>query len=231
MTQFLVKEGFTVLTAAGGADALRLAREVRPAAITLDVMLPDLDGWTVLAALKGDRALADIPVVVVTILDERTRGYALGATEYLVKPVDRERLLGVLEGLGARAAGLVLVVDDDEAIRAVIGETLARHGWSVAAAENGRVALARLAEARPDAIILDLMMPEMDGFEFLDELRRRPEWRGIPVLVLTARDVTDDDRRRLGGGVRRIVQKGGSAPAALLRELAGVLAACLEGRR
>ena len=231
MERYLVKEGFSVVTAAGGIEALSRVRELLPAALTLDIMMPDLDGWTVLAALKGDPALADIPVVVVTILDERKRGFALGATEYLVKPVDRERLLGVLRAVCARPTGHALLVEDDADTRAVIHEIMARDGWTIAEAENGRVALERVAAAVPDVIVLDLMMPEMDGFEFLAELRSRADARDVPVLVVTAKDLTEDDRRRLNGGVERVILKRGSGPDELLRELRHALAASLERRR
>jgi CheY-like chemotaxis protein len=221
-----------VVTAATGVDGLRRAREVRPAAITLDVLMPDLDGWTVLAALKGDPELADIPVVFVTILDERTKGYSLGATDYLVKPVDRERLAQVLERLcGDRPSRRILLVEDDATTRAVIHHALEGAGWAIAQAENGRVALARVAAERPDAILLDLMMPEMDGFEFLAELRRHAPWRDIPVLVLTAMDLTDEDRRRLNGEVERIIQKSAYDRDELLREVGRVLAACVARDR
>jgi CheY-like chemotaxis protein len=232
MERFLVKEGFPVVTAMNGVDGLRRAREVRPAAITLDVLMPDLDGWTVLAALKGDPELADIPVIFVTIVDEQTKGYALGATDYLVKPVDRERLAQVLTRLcGDRPSRRLLVVEDDETTRAVIQQALERDGWAITPAENGRVALARLAEARPDAILLDLLMPEMDGFEFLAELRRRVSGRDIPVLVLTAKDLTEEDRRRLNGEVERVIQKRAYGREELLQEVGRRLAAAIEGRQ
>src|SRR5262249_44044827 len=156
--------GFTVVTAAGGVEGIARAREIRPAAITLDVMMPDLDGWTVLAALKGDPTLADIPVVLVTIVDEKQRGYALGAAEYMVKPVDRERLTAVLRLMTERVGDLLLVEDDEET-RATLAHGLERDGWKVTEAEHGQAALARLAEQSADVIVLDLMMPEMDGFE------------------------------------------------------------------
>jgi len=217
-----------VVTAANGVEGLRRAREIRPAAITLDVVMPDLDGWTVLAALKGDPELADIPVIFVTILDEKTKGYSLGATDYLVKPIDRERLAQVLTRIcGDRPSRRILLVEDDDTTRTVTRHALERDGWSVTQAENGRVALARMGENRPDAILLDLMMPEMDGFEFLAELRRHPIWRDIPVLVLTAKDLTDEDRRRLNGEVERVMQKGASDRDELLREVGRVLAACV----
>jgi signal transduction histidine kinase/CheY-like chemotaxis protein len=229
MERFLAKEGFSVVTAANGVEGLRRAREVHPAAITLDVMMPDLDGWTVLAALKGDPELADIPVIFVTILDERTRGYSLGATDYLVKPIDRERLAQVLARLcGDRPSRRLLLVEDDETTRTVTQHALEREGWAITQAENGRVALARMAEERPDAILLDLMMPEMDGFEFLAELRRHAAWRDIPVLVLTAMDLTDEDRRRLNGEVERVIQKGACGREELLREVGRLLAVSIE---
>jgi signal transduction histidine kinase/CheY-like chemotaxis protein len=232
MDRFLVKEGFSVITAASGIEGLRRAREAHPAAITLDVMMPDLDGWTVLAALKGDPALADIPVILVTIVDEKARGFALGATDYMVKPIDRERLASVLRTLcGDRPAPHALVVEDDETTRSVIRQTLERAGWSVAEAEHGRWGLDRVAERRPDVIVLDLMMPEMNGFDFLDALRGNPEWRGIPVLVLTAMDLTTEDRQRLNGEVERILQKGASAREQLLDEVGRVLASVVARAR
>jgi signal transduction histidine kinase/DNA-binding response OmpR family regulator len=232
MERFLVKEGFFVVTAANAVEGLRRAREVRPAAITLDVLMPDLDGWTVLAALKGDPEVADIPVIFVTILDEQNRGYALGATEYLVKPVDRNRLTQVLTRLcGDRPSRRLLMVEDDETTRTVIQQALERDGWVITPAENGRVALARLAEARPDAILLDLLMPEMDGFEFLTELRRQEAGRDIPVVVLTAKDLTEEDRRRLNGQVERVIEKGAYSREELLQGVSRRLAAAIEERQ
>ena len=225
MDRFLVKQGFSVITAATGIEGLRLAREARPVAITLDVMMPDLDGWTVLAALKGDPALAAIPVIVVTIVDEKARGYSLGATDYMVKPIDRERLAAVLKTLcGNRPAPHALVVDDDPTVRAVVSQTLERAGWSIAEAENGRIALQRVAARRPDVIVLDLLMPELNGFEFLAALRRDPAWRGVPVVVLTSMDLTAEDRRILNGSVERILQKGAWERDQLLAEVGRVLA-------
>ena len=230
MARYLEREGFTVWTAADGIEGLALARERHPAAITLDVMMPGLDGWTVLAALKGDPELAHIPVVLVTIVDEKQRGYALGVVEHLVKPVDRERLVGILRKLCDRP-GHVLLVEDDADIRGFTRDALVADGWTVSEAENGRVALERVARQAPDAIVLDLMMPEMDGFEFLEELRKDAKWRTIPVLVVTGRDITDADRRRLNGEVERVIQKSGHAGDDLLREVASALTACLDRRR
>jgi signal transduction histidine kinase/CheY-like chemotaxis protein len=227
----LTREGFAVVTARGGQEGLRLARELHPAAITLDVMMADLDGWTVLAAIKGDPELADIPVILVSIVDEKNRGYALGATDYLVKPVDRARLSGVLRNICGAAGRRVLLVDDDDTVRRGMRQALEKDGWQVGEAENGRVALVRLAEARPDIIMLDLMMPEMDGFEFLVEMRSRAEWRDVPVLVVTAKDLTTEEQSRLNGDVERVLQKGSSELDEMLQEISRVLPGSIERGR
>jgi CheY-like chemotaxis protein len=223
MERHLGREGFAVVTAGGGREGLRLAKELHPAAITLDVMMPDLDGWTVLAAIKGDPELSDIPVILMSIVDDKRRGYALGATDYMVKPVDRGRLAGALRGICGGAGRRVLLVDDDDLMRRSMREVLAKDGWEAVEADNGLTALARLAESIPDVIMLDLMMPEMDGFEFLVEMRARDEWRNIPVLVTTAKDLTAEERSRLNGDVERVLQKGGSEMQALLAEIGRVL--------
>jgi len=224
MERVLAREGYAVVLAAGGEEGLRLARERRPDLITLDVMMPGMDGWAVLAALKSDPAVAEIPVVMLSVVDDRHMGLALGASEYLTKPVDRQRLQAVLRrwaGGGRR----VLVVDDDRAVRVALRRTLEAEGCAVREAEHGRAALQRMEEALPDLVLLDLMMPEMDGFAFLDALRQHEAWRAVPVVVVTARDLTANDRRRLNGSVARVVAKDGRGPAALLAELRHLIAA------
>jgi signal transduction histidine kinase/CheY-like chemotaxis protein len=228
MARYLEREGFVVRTATGGREGLELAREFHPAAITLDIHMPDLDGWTVLAAIKGDPQLADIPVVMVTIEDNRSRGYSLGATEYLTKPIDRERLISLLHSISSRVARKVMLVDDDEIMRESVRRVLEQENWEVASASNGRFALEHLAASSPDVIVLDLMMPEMDGFEFLVEIRQRPEWRDIPVLVMTAKDLNVEDQKRLNGYVERVMQKNASELGELLRELGRMLPRSIE---
>ena len=230
MRRFLGRDGFRVVEAADGETALRLARDQRPDVITLDVIMPGMDGWAVLAALKADPALADVPVVMATIVDEKQLGFALGAVEYLTKPIDRDRLRAVLGRYLRRDNPSVLVVEDDAATRSVLARTLAAAGWDVIEAENGRAALERLVTARPGLILLDLMMPEMDGFEFLDALRRRPDGRGVPVIVITAKELTDEDRRRLNGGVERIVAKGAHSRDQLLAEVRELVATHARAR-
>ena len=226
--RFLTREGFSVVTANGGHEGLRLARKLHPAAITLDVMMPDLDGWTVLAAIKGDPELADIPVILMTIVDEKKRGYSLGATDYMVKPINRERLTHVLRNICRAVGRRVLLVDDDDMLRRNMRSVLEQDGWQVSEAENGRVALARLAEASPDVVVLDLVMPEMDGFEFLVEMRNQEAWREIPVLVVTAKDLTAEDLSHLNGDVERVLQKDASKLDDLLKELGRILPGSIE---
>jgi len=228
MARYLEREGFVVRTATGGREGLQLAHELHPAAITLDINMPDLDGWTVLAALKGDPQLADIPVVLVTIEDNRSRGYSLGATEYMTKPIDRERLISLLQNISSPIARKVLLVDDDEIMRESVRRVLEQEKWQVEGASNGRFALAHLAESCPDVIVLDLLMPEMDGFEFLVEMRQRPEWHDIPVLVLTAKDLSVEDQKRLNGYVERVMRKNASELGELLRELGRMLPRSIE---
>jgi len=224
--QHLQRAGFAVVTARGGQEALRLVRELQPTAVTLDIMMPDLDGWTVLAAMKGDPALASIPVVLMSIVDQKKRGYALGAADYLVKPIDRTKLVATLTGICGSTAGRVLLVDDDEVVRRGVRHILEPMGWNVTEAENGQIAVEAIAAARPDVIILDLMMPKMDGFEFLDELRSRSDWQGVPVVIVTAKDLTQDDRDRLNGGVERIIQK--SNPGEMLGQLTREISKCVK---
>jgi signal transduction histidine kinase/DNA-binding response OmpR family regulator len=207
--RLLRKAGFDVATANSGQEGLRLAHSLRPAVITLDVMMPDMDGWAVLQALKADPVLRDVPVVMLSMIDDKAKGYSLGAADYLTKPVDGERLREVISRY--RIPGeteSVLVVDDDEAVRDMMTRTLEKAGWDVDAAEHGEAAIAQLAQRRPTLILLDLMMPVMDGFDFMVELHANPDWRNIPVVVLTAKDLTDEDLRVLGGRVEEIVEKG-----------------------
>ena len=231
MRRFLAREGFDVITAKDGEEGLELARETGPALITLDVLMPKRDGWSVLRELKATPALADIPVVMLTILDDRNKGYALGADDFLSKPIDRERLAEVLHRFRVRDDGLVvLVVEDDPATRFTMRRALLGFGCRVRVAENGRRGLDDLARVRPDLILLDLMMPEMDGFEFLAELRKRPELDDVPVVVVTAADLTQVDRRRLNGGVERILQKAGTGEEQLFVQLRDLIVRHL-GRR
>ena len=224
LTRFLTKEGYRVETAAGGEAGLRLARELHPDVITLDVMMPGMDGWAVLSELKADPELADIPVVMLTIVDDKNLGYALGAADYLTKPIQHDRLLAILEKYcPVSEPATVLVVEDDVETQEVIRRLLEKAGIQVVAAENGRVALDRLAEGQPRLILLDLMMPEMDGFQFVDHVRQHEAWRHIPIVVVTAKDLTPEDRLRLNGFVTEIIQKDARGREEFLSEVSKML--------
>ena len=224
--RYLTKDGFNVVTAGNGEQGLRLAHEIQPAAITLDVLMPEMDGWSVLRALKADPVLQDIPVVMLTMLDDKSKGFSLGATDYLTKPVDREQLHNALARYYTPGESCsVLLVEDDEATREIMARTLEQSNWTVSEAGNGREALDGLAKHKPRLILLDLMMPVMDGFDFLLEMRANPEWQDIPVIVLTAKDLTEEDRRLLSGRVEQIVEKGAcdhEQLAKLVRQVAGL---------
>lgn len=219
----LDKEGYDVRVAADGLSGLELARQATPTVIVLDVMMPGMDGWTVLSRLKNDPVLQSVPVILATMLEDRAMGFALGAREYLTKPVDRGRLISILERYRNPADPRpLLLVEDDVPTREMIQRTLEKEGFAVRLAENGRVALERVAEEIPALVLLDLMMPEMDGFEFLHELRGRGEWREIPVIVLTAKELTPEDRDVLFEKVEKILQKGETGREELLREIRSV---------
>ncbi len=227
MARLLSREGFEVRTADGGKDGLRLAAELRPAVITLDVKMPDLSGWDVLTALKADDDLRDIPVVLLTMVDDRSKGIALGASEYLTKPIDRERLFGVLESFRCeQPVNTVLMVDDDPGVREHLGRSVRKAGWKVLEADNGRTALEVLEGEVPNVILLDLMMPVLDGFGFLIELRKRPEWKQIPVVVLTGADLSVEERNQLGGQVELLIEKGARTREELEAEIRALVASC-----
>jgi signal transduction histidine kinase/CheY-like chemotaxis protein len=216
----LKAEGFAVVTAAGGLEGLKLAKELRPIAITLDVMMPDLDGWSVLAALRQDAELAEIPVIMVTIVDEHRRGVALGAAGYLTKPIDRERLHRLVGRFRAPSPPTrILLVEDDPDQRERVRGWLDGQQWIVQEAANGREALAHLREAKPDLILLDLMMPEMDGFAVVAALQKEPGWRDVPVIVITSLDLDAKDRERLNSGVQSVLVKETFRPAELVERI------------
>ena len=223
MERLLLRDGYRPVLAEGGVAGLELARRVQPAAITLDVMMPDLDGWSVLSALKSDPTLASTPVVMLTIADDRRRAFALGASNFVTKPLDHARMSELLRRyVKPGTTGVVLVVDDDPLARRMARDLLEREGWAVEEAVDGRAALAQVQGLHPQLVLLDLMMPEMDGFEFIEQFRANEAWRDIPVIVVTSKDLTAADRARLSGSVTRILAKGAhplEEVLAFLREL------------
>ena len=210
LTTNLGREGYRTVQARGGDEALELARKLHPDAITLDVLMPKKDGWAVLGALKADPDLCDIPVIMVTVAPDRGIGLSLGAAEVMTKPVDRAALTALLRQLLSRD-GPILVVEDDLATRETVRHTIEKMGLTVAEVTNGRLALGWLAQnPAPALILLDLMMPEMDGFEFLDTFNSRADWRHVPVVVMTAKHLTMAERGLLSGQGRSVIKKGAS---------------------
>jgi signal transduction histidine kinase/DNA-binding response OmpR family regulator len=230
MQRFLWKGGFRAVVARDGEEGLRLAREVHPDAITLDVMMPHKDGWAVLSALKADPHVAHIPVVMVTMVDNKNMGYSLGAADYLTKPIERERLMTILDKYRKHPPNpsdilTILVVDDDPAVRQLMRRILEKEGHTVIEAENGRIGLERITERAPSLILLDLMMPEMDGFEFVARLRKHEVWREIPVIVVSAKHLSAEEWLQLSGAVEKILQKGAYSVDSLLCEIREKVAA------
>jgi CheY-like chemotaxis protein len=220
LQRMLEGEGFDVIVAASGEEGIDLARQYNPILMTLDVMMPGMDGWAVLQAMKADPELAHIPVMMVSIAGDKDLGYTLGAVECLSKPVDREQLRKLVTQYALPSGGgRALVVDDDEGIRSLFKRSLEGDGWTVDEAENGAVALEAAARHTPDLILLDLMMPVMDGFEFVLNYRQREGCRDTPIIVVTAKDLDQHDRDLLNGGVERVVQKGGMTRSNLVQEV------------
>jgi CheY-like chemotaxis protein len=221
----LAGAGYHLLHAAGGREGLKLAKQARPDVITLDIVMPDLDGWSVLKALKADPELCDIPVVLVTIMRDRDLGFALGAADYLTKPLDREMLM---RAVGRHVHGdsrtQVLVVDDDPKTRDMLRRTLQKAGCTVAEAANGSEAIEALERATPGLVLLDLMMPGMDGFEVLERLQGEETWREVPVIIVTAKDLSREDVERLNGRVVKVLQKGAYQRRDLVRDIQAMIA-------
>ena len=225
----LAKDGFRVEAAADGRTGLEMARRLKPSVITLDVMMPSMDGWAVLNALKADPATAGIPVIMLTIVDDKNMGFALGAADYFTKPIDWQRLSAVLHKYRKPAAKqTVLIVEDDERTREMLRRTLQKEGWQIHEAQNGRLGLEQLSQGVPGLILLDLMMPEMDGFTFMQELRKRPDCAHVPVIVITAKDLTEEDRRRLNGDVTRILGKDSASREQIVAEVRQLLTQRLD---
>lgn len=211
----LEAEGFEVLRAMDGVEALKLAREKRPSVVILDIHLPKLDGWSVLSELKSSQEFAQIPVVLLSVEEDRARGFSLGAVEYLVKPVEPQRLVQVVGSIVSKP-GEVLVVDDDAETRALVARSLASAGFGVVQAKSGDEALLRMRVAPPSLLLLDLVMPGRDGFDVLRQVRS--EGLDIPVIVLTGKELTAEEKRTLREGMAEVVQKGGVALEKVVEE-------------
>jgi signal transduction histidine kinase/DNA-binding response OmpR family regulator len=207
IVRHLTRRGFEAVIAHSGEEGLRLAADIQPCAITLDIMMPEMDGWTVLNALKADAALKDIPVVMVSMLDDKSAGYTLGATSYLTKPVDRDALLDAINK-HRTSSNCVLIIEDHVDTRAMMARVVERAGFSVQQAANGREGIEQLQASTPDIILLDLMMPVMDGFDFIVKMRANEQWRELPVVVITAKDLSESEKQFLSGRVQNALEKG-----------------------
>jgi signal transduction histidine kinase/CheY-like chemotaxis protein len=220
LSRALVKARYSVACASGGEEGLKLVRQLRPDVVLLDVLMPVMDGWAVLTSIKADPEIADIPVVMLSITQESNMGFALGASDYLTKPIDRSRLLSVLtKHTNFQQKGRILVIEDDVMTSDMMTKMLEKEGWTVATARNGKVGLEQAIASPPSLILLDLMMPVMDGFEFLEERQKDEGLRSIPVVVVTAKDLTPSEREVLDGSVARHLRKGNCSRDDLLAEL------------
>ncbi len=217
---YLEDDHFHVITTNNGQDGLRLAEEYHPQVIMLDVLMPGMDGWAVLNKIKSTPALADIPVIMTTILSDRNMGYALGAADYVTKPVDKDQILRVVNRYRCQTRPCpILIVEDDASTRQMMRDMLETDGWQVNEAINGLAGLEALENIQPELIMLDLMMPQMNGFEFLRRLREDERWQSIPVVVVTAMDLTPEAQEELQLSVRQIIQKGSYTQEQLLEEV------------
>lgn len=234
MQRALAKAGFNVHTAPNGPKGLELAQQLLPAVITLDVMMPGMDGWAVLNQLKADPALRHIPVIMVTMVDERQLGYSLGASEFISKPIDTKLVANTFRKYQTADGPnrYALVVEDDADARQLLCRQLAKELWECREAENGRVALDIIAEHGPPAVILlDLMMPVMSGIQFVERLRENPAHKGIPTIVVTGKEISAEEREILNGDVIEILRKGEHSSSELLAEIQSLIDAAVGSPR
>ena len=170
--------------------------------------MPEMDGWTVLSKLKADEQLSNIPVIMMTMTDEENMGYALGASDYITKPVDWPKLNTIIDKHKINTESQILIIEDDPAIRNLTRKILEKEGWNVVEAEYGKIGIKQIENQIPGLILLDLMMPEMNGFEFINEIQKNTEWMKIPVVVVTSKDLSKEEQNQLKGNVEMVLQKG-----------------------
>ncbi|HSK80025.1 MAG TPA: response regulator [Thermoanaerobaculia bacterium] len=212
LSEAISRADYRVCVAPAGSVGLKLAQELEPAAITLDVMMPGMDGWRVLQALKSERRTAEIPVVVCSIVDNRPLAYRLGASDYLIKPIDPERLMSSLHAISTGSPerdGYVLVLDDEHGIRELLIAALHKAGYDACAAASGETALRMILEKKPRIVLCDLTLPGgMSGYELIARLRSDPRTEDVPILVITGKDMTPEDRKFILGQITDVIRKG-----------------------
>jgi signal transduction histidine kinase/CheY-like chemotaxis protein len=225
VSAYLSREGYAVHGLTESARAIDQARQIRPAAIILDVLMPHKDGWEILTELKADSDLQAVPIILYTIVENHQLGLALGASAYLTKPIDAEQLCATVARLTAGSANILVIDDDPNAIEVVRASLSVVGGYQIRTASGGQAGLQAITSALPDLVVLDLMMPEVDGFSVLDQLARDPRTSAIPVIVLTAKDLTSSERMLLAQRVSGLIQKGGGTPEVLLAKVVELLRA------
>jgi DNA-binding response OmpR family regulator/nitrogen-specific signal transduction histidine kinase len=220
LSRFVKREGFAVRTASDGSMGLKLARELLPRAILLDVMMPHMDGWAVLSALKADPQTAEIPVVMETIVQEKGLAFSLGAADYLTKPIQWSRLKKVLDRYRSTTPqACALIVDDDGSTYELLCESLKKEGWTIVEAHDAESVYSALNKQHPSLVLVDLTMSNLNGFALIKELRRRAEWQDVPLVAVSDQDLTPEQRQRLDGRVQQIINTEDDAPEALLSML------------
>jgi CheY-like chemotaxis protein len=231
LSRFLTREGYAVRTASDGQTGLELARTLKPCAVLLDVMMPHMDGWAVLSALKADPELADTPVIMETIVQEKGLAFSLGASDYLTKPIQWQRLKKVLDRYRSESRPLVLAVDDDSSTRDLLLELLKGERWPIVEADSNEAALATLAESRPAVVLVDLNSTAINAFALIRDLTRHAQCGDTPVIALSSRDLTPEERERLDGRVQQIINTEEDAAGALLSALRALPGARRAARR
>lgn len=230
LKRIIEKEGYSVILAPNGEEGIRLAREYRPKLITLDIMMPGIDGWSVLGRLKDDEDLQNIPVTILSITGDQYMGYSLGAAEILTKPLDQNHFINILNKYIPQESTTsnVLIVEDDDNTLDLMQQMVRREGCRPILAGNGVEALEQMQKEVPDIILLDLMMPEMDGMEFIEHVQKREDWLDIPIVIITAKDINQEERGHLNGKVEKVIQKGKYNHKQLHQELQKQLSSKLD---
>jgi CheY-like chemotaxis protein/anti-sigma regulatory factor (Ser/Thr protein kinase) len=227
MKRQLIKENYKVVVAPNGKEGIRLARDLKPDVITLDILMPEMDGWSVLRTLKADPEVSDIPVIMASILDEKNKGFSLGAADFLSKPVQKEYLMKSIRNLIGNKDNLkICLIEDDDSLRFTMREILEKQDVKIIEAENGKIGMSILQneEIKPDLILLDLMMPVMNGFEFLKTIRET-ELSTIPILVLTGADLSEEEKKFLSGETLKILEKSDDTFSTIVKEVGNVIKA------